>query len=54
MFGYVRPVRAELKGKDFDLFPLCRERSWMYEEAYPVKPFWWLYGKLGRRGERQK
>ena len=42
------------QGKEFDLFPLCREFSWVYEEAYPMKPFWWLYGKLGRRGERQK
>ena len=42
------------QGKEFDLFPLCRELFWVYEEAYPMKPFWWLYGKLGRRGERQK
>lgn len=42
------------QGKEFDLFPLCREFSWVYEEAYPMKPFWWLYGKLGRRGERQE
>ena len=42
------------QGKEFDLFPLCREFSWVYEEAYPMKPFWWLYGKLGRREERQE
>ena len=42
------------QGKEFDLFPLSREFFWVYEEAYPMKPFWWLYGKLGRRGERQE
>lgn len=36
------------------ILPQLCSQVWMYEAAYPVKPFWWLYGKLHRGGERQE
>ena len=47
-------MRAALKlGRETDAFPKNADNLWAYEEAYPVKPFWWLYfnGKriLGRK-----
>lgn len=36
------------------ILPQLSSQIWMYEAAYPVKPFWWLYGKLHRGGERQE
>ena len=52
----LRTLRKKLRqalrqGKEFGLFPLFRKYSWAYEEAYPMKPFWWLLGKLHRKGE---
>ena len=38
-----KKLRRGLKqGKQFGLFPVSWENEWIYEEAYPVKPFWWL------------
>ena len=51
----VRTLRKKLRkalrqGKEFGLFPLSWKYLWAYEEAYPMKPFWWLLGKLHRKG----
>ncbi len=49
MAGLRRKLRAALKlGRDTGVFPLCREKLWAYEEAYPLKPFWWLLSKCGK------
>lgn len=32
-------------GRRCGVFPLCWEYLWAYEEAYPVKPVWWLLFK---------
>ena len=54
-----KKLRRGLKqGRKFSLFPLTWQYLWAYEEAYPVKPFWWLlnHGKQaldrmwGKRG----
>ena len=34
----------KLAGK-FGLFPVSRAYQWVYEEAYPAKPFWWLLNR---------
>lgn len=48
-----KKYRTALKlGKKTGVFPLNWDSLWAYEEAYPVKPFWWLLFKgravLGR------
>lgn len=40
-------LRAALKtGRSCGCFPVCWDRLWAYEAAYPCKPFWWLLFKL--------
>lgn len=59
---YLKMLRKKLRqglreGKDLGLFPFSREASWVYEEAYPMKPLWWLYsrgGQLLARGKERK
>lgn len=50
-------LREGLKlGAICGVFPRNAENLWAYEEAYPIKPFWWLYfqGKaLLRRKEKE-
>ena len=42
-----RKLRAALKlGRELGTFPLIWENLWAYEEAYPMKPFWWLLSKV--------
>ena len=53
---YLKSLRRELRQalrqeKEQGLFPLSWKYSWVYEEAYPIKPFWWLYWKLRGKGE---
>lgn len=52
--------RRELRRKLRRAMKLCREAEvfsgkleplWAYEQAYPCKAFWWLYGKM-RKGEK--
>ncbi len=44
-----KKLRYGLKlGRTSGEFPLCWEKLWAYEEAYPCKVFWWLLGK-GRK-----
>lgn len=39
-------MRAALKlGRECGCFPRNWQNSWAYEDAYPVKPFWWLMSK---------
>ncbi len=50
---YRKPLRKALRralrlGRSTGVFPLTREKLWAYEEAYPLKPFWWLLGRLGK------
>lgn len=54
-----KKLRQGLKlAKEFDLFPFSRAYQWVYEEAYPAKPFWGLLNRgqqvfdrmAGRRG----
>lgn len=50
-------MRSALKlGRETEAFPKNADNLWAYEEAYPVKPFWWLYfnGKriLGRKEQK--
>ena len=42
-------MRTALKlGRECGCFPRNWQNSWAYEDAYPVKPFWWLLSK-GRK-----
>ncbi len=42
-----KKMRMALKlGRDSGVFPLCWEKIWAYEEAYPCKPLWWLLSKV--------
>ncbi len=42
-----KKMRAALKmGRSSGVFPLCWEKLWAYEEAYPCKIFWWLLSKV--------
>lgn len=48
--GYHKELRAKLRrglklGRDCGAFPFIWENLWAYEEAYPVKPAWWLLFK---------
>ena len=50
---YLKMLRKKLRqglrdGKNYGLYPFSREFSWVYEEAYPMKPFWWLYSRGGQ------
>ena len=50
-------LRRALKlGNSCSVFPRNAQTLWAYEEAYPVKPFWWLYFKgkaiFGRKGQK--
>ena len=52
----LRTLRKKLRqalrqGKKYGLNTLSWDYFWVYEEAYPMKPFWWLLGKLRRKGE---
>lgn len=52
----VRTLRKKLRkalrqGKEFGVDTRSWSYFWVYEEAYPMKPFWWLLGKLHRKGE---
>ena len=39
-------MRVALKlGRECGCFPRNWQNSWAYEDAYPVKPFWWLMSK---------
>ena len=39
-------MRMALKlGRECGCFPRNWKNSWAYEDAYPVKPFWWLMSK---------
>lgn len=41
-----KKLRAALReGRDCGIFPLAWENLWVYEEAYPIKPVWWLLDK---------
>ncbi len=43
--------RAALKlGRETGVFPKVWDNLWAYEEAYPVKLYWWLLFRLGRKG----
>lgn len=38
-----KKLRAGLSlGRKCGAFPMCWEKLWAYEEAYPLKPLWWL------------
>jgi len=52
----VKLRRALKLGVSCGVFPKNAENLWAYEEAYPVKPFWWLYfrGKALLAGKGQK
>lgn len=42
-----KKLRWGLKmGRKTGAFPRNANHLWMYEKAYPVKPFWWLYNKV--------
>lgn len=42
-----KKLRAALKlGREVGNFPLTWQNLWAYEEAYPMKPFWWLLSKV--------
>ncbi len=42
-----REMRKALKlGRESGIIPMSWEKMWAYEAAYPMKPFWWLVGKL--------
>ena len=42
-----RKLRAALKlGRECGSFPGLRGYLWLYREAYPCKPFWWILAKL--------
>lgn len=42
-----KKLRFALKlGRELGTFPLKWENLWAYEEAYPMKPFWWLMSKV--------
>lgn len=52
---YCRQLERKLRyglrlGKELGFFPLSWDTVWAYEEAYPVKPFWWLLDKVRKRG----
>jgi len=40
--------RALRQGKRFGHLPFTWANLWVYEEAYPMKPLWWLVGRAGR------
>jgi len=41
-----RKLRQALKmGREWNVFPLNMANLWAYEEAYPMKPLWWLFFK---------
>ncbi len=45
--GLRKKMRVALKmGRSSGVFPLCWEKLWAYEEAYPCKIFWWLLSKV--------
>ncbi|MDO5400305.1 MAG: glycosyltransferase family 2 protein [Eubacteriales bacterium] len=45
-----KKLRFGLKqGRLCGAFPRTRQTRWAYEEAYPMKPVWWLLSKLERR-----
>lgn len=33
-------------GRKYSFFPLQKKNLWAYEQAYPVKPLWWLISKF--------
>lgn len=42
-----KKLRYALKlGRELGTFPLEWKNLWAYEEAYPMKPFWWLLSKV--------
>ena len=42
-----RKLRFALKmGRKYDFFPLQKAHLWAYEQAYPMKPLWWLISKF--------
>ncbi len=50
-FGHLPLLRKKLRhalklGRKTGVFPLCYEKLWAYEEAYPCKPLWWLISKV--------
>ena len=50
-----RKLQSALKlGRECGCFPLTWKNLWIYEAAYPVKPFWWLLFKLKREEKRGK
>lgn len=49
--SYGKLLRKKLRwglkqGRDTGTFPWSREHLWFYEQAWPVKPFWWMYSKV--------
>ena len=49
--SYGKLLRKKLRwglkqGRDTGTFPWSREHLWFYEQAWPVKPFWWVYSKV--------
>jgi len=57
-----KELRAKLRralkmGNSCGIFPKNQENLWAYEEAYPIKPFWWLYFKsrnlFGRKEQKK-
>lgn len=48
-----KKMRRGLKqGKALSLFPFSRKFLWVYEEAYPAKPVWWVVCKAARMLDR--
>ncbi|MGM9549247.1 MAG: glycosyltransferase family 2 protein [Faecousia sp.] len=55
---FLKPLRKKLRqgmklGKRCRILPELRAQTWLYEAAYPATPFWWLWGKLSREGEKR-
>lgn len=49
--SYGKVLRKKLRwglkqGRETGTFPWSRERLWFYEQAWPIKPFWWVYSKV--------
>lgn len=38
--------RSLALGRSCGVFPMSWEKLWAYEKAYPLKPFWWLAGRI--------
>ena len=54
---YQKMLRKKLRsglslGRECGVFPMHWEKLWAYEEAYPVKPLWWLLFKGKSLAER--